>query len=48
MVGYNEDAYIVSLKSVVSLSKSQLRIFILRSPIRIISFFHEKAFLEAD
>ena len=48
MVGYNEDAYIVSIKTVVSLSESQVRIFILKSPIRIICLFHGKAFLEAD
>ena len=49
MVGYNEDAHIISVKSVVSLSESQLRIFILKSLIRIISVsFDEKAFLEAN
>ena len=35
MVGYHEDAYIVSVKSVVCLSESQLRIFILKSAIRL-------------
>ena len=35
VVGYNNDAYIVSIKSVIYLSESQLRIFILKSPITI-------------
>ena len=50
MVGYHEDAYIVSVKSVVCLSESQLRIFILKSAIRLglSLFFQERAFLEVD
>ena len=48
MVGYSEDVYIVPIRSVVSLSESQLKTLYWSQPLGFFFFFHEKAFLETD
>ena len=48
IVGWNNDAYIKSMNSEVSLSFSQLGMFILKSPMRTISFFPGLVFLIED